>query len=171
MGILRTSSYTLENYLLDPTCWAAVFRLIFRRQGGAPDGWDQAKRVQGYIEAAYRSCLDLTAYNMVIKYVGDSYRELSRATAERDRKYQDHPDAFKEISPTAKLTAWGQMGCPEDLGARFHEHRAALEYRRRADWQKVVSGKYVLHVLQRPFSAAATRGPVWPFALPQPLPR
>lgn len=151
-GILRTPCYTLENYLLDPACWAAVFRLIFRRQGGAPGGWDQAELVQGHIEAAYRSCLDLAAHNMVIKYVWHSYRELGRATAERDRSYRDHPDAFKEISPAAKLTAWGQqMECPEDLGARFHEHRAALETAGVADWQKMVSGKYVLHVLQGRF--------------------
>jgi len=152
LGILRTSSYTLENYLLDPTCWAAVFRLIFRRHGGAPDGWDQAERVQEHIETACRSCLDLIAYNRVIKYVGDSYRELAQATAEGDREYLHHPDAFTKIGPVARLAAWGQqMGCLEDLGARFHEHRAALETAGVADWRKVVSGKYVLHVLQRRF--------------------
>ena len=151
-GILRTPCYTLENYLLDPACWAAVFRLIFRRQGGAPGGWDQAEPVKGHIEAAYRSCLDLAAHNTVIKYAWDSYRELARATTERDRSYRDHPDAFKEISPAAKLTAWGQqMGCPEDLGARFLVHRAALESAGVAGWQKVVSGKYVLHVLHGRF--------------------
>jgi hypothetical protein len=152
LGILRTASYTLENYLLDPTCWAAVFRLIFRRQGGAPDGWDQAELVQGHIEAAYRSCLDLAAHNRVIKYVWDSYRELAIAAAERDRSYRDHPDAFKEIHAAARLVALGaQIGCPEDLGARFAAVRATVERAGLAGWQQMVSGKYVLHVLQSRF--------------------
>jgi hypothetical protein len=152
LGILRTSYCTLENYLLDPACWAAVFRLIFRRQGGAPDGWDQAERVQEHIEAAYRSCLDLTAYNKVIQSVGERYRELAQATAESDREYQHHPDAFTKIGPAARLAAWGQkMGCPEDLGTRFHEYRTALETAGIADLQKLVSGKHVLHVLQGRF--------------------
>jgi hypothetical protein len=152
LGILRTQSYTLENYLLDAACWAAVFRLIFRRQGGAPDGWDQTERVQAHIEAAYRSCLDLTAYNRVIKTVGERYRELAQTTAEGDREYQHHPDAFRKIGPAARLATWGQkMGCPEDLGARFHEYRSALETASVADLQKMVSGKHVLQVLQGRF--------------------
>jgi len=152
LGILRTSCYTLENYLLDPVCWAAVFRLIFRRQGSAPNGWDQTERVQEHIEAAYRSCLDLAAYNRVIKTVGERYHELAQATADGDREYLHHPDAFTKIGPAARLAAWGQkMGCPEDLGARFHEYRAALETASPADLQKVVSGKHVLHVLQSRF--------------------
>lgn len=152
LGILRTSYYTLENYLLDPACWAAVFRLIFRRQGRAPDGWDQVEQVQRHVEAAYRSCVDLSAYNRVIKTVGERYPELTQAIAEGDREYLHHPDAFAKFGPAARLAAWGQrMGCPEDPGERFQEYRAALETARVADLQKVVSGKHVLRVLHSQF--------------------
>jgi hypothetical protein len=151
-GILRTPRYALENYLLDAECWAAVFGLIFRRKGGAPQGWDQPEAVQGQIEAAYRACLDLAAHNFVVKYGWVNYPELARQTPEQDRSYRDHPAAFRVVSPSDRLASWGlQMGCPEDLGARFRAQRATLETAGLGDWQKAVSGKYVLHVLQGRF--------------------
>jgi hypothetical protein len=152
LGILRTSSYTLENYLLDPACWAAVFRLIFRRQGGAPDGWDQPEQVQNHIETAFRACLDLAAYNQVIKYGAEYYAGAASATADRNRSYRHHPDTFKEMNPADALSAWGQqLGCSEDLGLLFAAKRAALEAAGLTGWQKVVSGKHVLHLLQSRF--------------------
>jgi hypothetical protein len=151
-GILRTPSYTLENYLLDPACWAEVFRFIFRRQMETPAGWDQAALVHGYIEAAYRSCLDLAAHNWVIKYGWDHYPAQATASSEHQRTYREHSDALAGIEVADKLRTWGlQMGCAEDFGALFEDKRLSLLAGGPDSWAKHISGKYVLRVFHRAF--------------------
>lgn len=59
---------------------------------------------------------------------------------------------MKQESPADALSAWGQqLGCSEDLGLLFTEKRAAMEAAELIGWQKMVSGKHVLHVLQSQF--------------------
>ena len=59
------------------------------------------------------------------------WEQLSRAGAKRPQnEIADYPITrmlCKESSPAARLAAWAQDGLSEDLGARFHESRAALE--------------------------------------------
>ncbi|MBX7232822.1 MAG: DUF4435 domain-containing protein [Caldilineales bacterium] len=150
LGIIRTPAYTLENYLLDPACWAAVFRFIFRRQNVAPDGWDQPEQARNHIEAAFRACLDLTAYNQVVKRCAEHYPESADVSSVRG--YHHHPDAFKGEDPARSLSQWGQeIGCSEDLGRLFAEKRAGLDSLGLAGWQQLVSGKHVLGLLHNRF--------------------
>lgn len=150
LGILRTPAYTLENYLLDPTCWAAVFHFIFRRQSGAPEGWDRPEQAQAYIAAACAACLDLTAYNQVIKYGTEQCPEFAHVAA--GRSYLHHPDALNRQDPAGMLSIWGQqIGCSEELGQLFRQKRASLDGVRLAEWKRVVSGKHILSVLHSQF--------------------
>ena len=151
-GILRTPRYTLENYLLDPTCWAAVFRHVFSRQRAVPDGWDQPEQVQRYIGDAFAACLDLAAHNMVIKLGCEQYPKEAATTREQDRVYRDHPNAFANLDPQTKLSAWGQqLGSSLDLGDVFRVKRQALQVADAATLHEQVSGKYVLKVLHGQF--------------------
>lgn len=151
-GILRTPYYTLENYLLEPECWAQVFAFIFRRQGGAPDGWDDPARMHNHIEQAYRDCLPLAAHNQVIQHGNRQYMQQAQQTPEPERIYREHPDAFAGIDPAAKLRAWGQqLGANEDLGDLFGERLQILEQADWLTWQFHVSGKQALRELHRRF--------------------
>ncbi len=152
LGIVRTPRYTLENYLLDPECWANVFAFIFRRQGSAPDGWDDPARVQHHIERAYRDCLVLTAHNRVIQFGNEHYGDRAIQTPETDRTYREHPNALANIDPADKLRAWGnQLGAAEDLGTMFEQTLRDLQAGDLATWQQHVSGKYVLQLLHQRF--------------------
>jgi hypothetical protein len=151
-GILRTPRYTLENYLLEPGCWARVFGFIFRRQGGAPQGWDDPAQVRNHIEQAYRDCLVLAAHNRVIKFGNERYLEQAARTPETERTYRDHPESLAGIDPAAKLRSWGQqIGAAEDLGDLFGQTLRALEQDSLSAWEQQVSGKYVLRELHRRF--------------------
>jgi hypothetical protein len=152
LGILRTPRYTLENYLLEPECWAEVFSIIFRRTGGAPDGWDDPAQVQIYIEQSYHNYLTLAAHDQVIAYGNHQYSEQAKQTSEDDRRYLKHPDQLEGKNPAEKLRAWGQqLNANEDLGDLFEEHLKALEEGDLLAWQCHVSGKHVLQELHRHF--------------------
>jgi hypothetical protein len=151
-GILRTPRYTLENYLLVPDCWAQVFAFIFRRQGGVPDGWDDPVRVQGYIEDAYRDCLDLAAYNFAIHFGNSMYPKGASKTPKAERTYRERPNALANIDPVATLNSWGKkLGFPEDLGKVFSGFLGELNRGGPPRWEKSVSGKYVLRALHQCF--------------------
>ena len=151
-GILRTSLYTLENYFLDPACWAQVFAFIFRRQGDAPDGWSDPAQVGGYIEQAYGDCLTLAAHNRVIQFGNQRYSTQATQTSENERAYREHPDALTGVDPAAKLHAWGQqLGAAEDLGERFEQALRDLQTVGLTEWEQQVSGKHVLKKLHRRF--------------------
>jgi hypothetical protein len=151
-GVLRTPRYTLENYLLEPGCWAQVFAFIFRRQHGAPDGWDAPDQVFSYVEQAYCDCLALAAHNQVIKSGNERYADRAVNTPVSERSYREHPDALSGIDPVAKLCTWGtQLGATEDLGELFNQALCVLRNGNLATWQEQVSGKYVLSVLHHRF--------------------
>ena len=152
-GILRTQRYTLENYLLDPNCWAGVFAFIFRRQQtGAPEGWDDPAQVQTCVEQAYQDCLVLAAHNWVIKFGNERYPDRASQTRESDRIYREHPEAFDKVDPVDKLRAWGQqLAAGEDFAQLYADKLAELNRGPLAEWQRQVSGKYVLSTLQRRF--------------------
>ena len=157
-GILRTPLYTLENYLLDPACWAAVFRLIFGRRPSVPERWGDPEGVAGYIRDACAACLPLAAHNWVIKWGNDNHSGRAAQTREQDRIYRKRPDAFRDIDPAEKLRAWGQqISSPEDLGDMYRQKLAQLQQTDFATWQAHVSGKYVLDVLHQQFPLANGR--------------
>lgn len=154
-GILRTPLYTLENYLLDAVCWAAVFRFIFRRKPTIPGHWGEPEGVTACITDAYAACLPLAAHNWVIKWGNDRCAVQAAQTREQDRIYREHSDALRDIDPAEKLRTWGQqLGSPEDLGNMYRQRLAELEQADFATWQAHVSGKYVLHALHQTFPRA-----------------
>lgn len=64
----------------------------------------------------------------------------------------EHPDVFTDVDPASKLRVWGQqLGANEDLGERFEQASDSLEQGDLADWEKQVSGKYVLRLLHQRF--------------------
>lgn len=149
-GILRTPRCTLENYLLEPECWAEVFKFVFRRHNGPPDAWDDINRVQAYIEQAYRACLALAAHNQVIQYGTRLYSTQASQTPEAERVYREHPDSL--VSPVEKLRKWGQtLGAREDFGRLYQSKLEDLERTGLAAWKRHVSGKMVLKELHRNF--------------------
>ena len=158
-GILRTPRYTLENYLLDPHCWASVFRFVFRRQIGSSQGWHDPLRVQGYVEQCYRDCLPLAAHNCVIKFGCEQYPDQAARTPETERAYREHPDALRAVDPIIKLRMWGQqLHATQDLGDLFAQTMTALEQAGTAAWQQQISGKYVLRELHRRFPRLPSAG-------------
>ncbi len=152
-GILRTPLYTLENYLLDPNCWAQVFTLIFRpHPGGVPDGWGDPVRVQAYIEQAYRDCLVLAAHNWVIKFGHEHYFNQATQTRQSDREYRENLEAFGNVDPADKLGRWGQqLAANEDFTQLYTQKLQMLNQANLDEWEKQVSGKYVLHQLHQQF--------------------
>lgn len=156
-GILCTPRYTLENYLLDPKCWAAVMQIIFDRDPVAAKGWNDEAQVCTFINDAYRNCLGLAAHNWVVKLIAAKY--LAQAT-QQPREYLKHPRALAAaVALLASLCAWGkQLGVTEDLNAVYAEKLAELEQMEFAAWEKQVSGKYVLHALYQQFPLPAGSG-------------
>ena len=141
---------TKANYLLEPEGWAKVMALIFRR--GAPDGWDDATRVQQYIEQCYRDCLPLTAYNRVVKFGCTNYEEQALLTPKAQRVYKTHLKALQSIDPLSKLREWGtKLDAKEDFGELFEQHLDRLSKSSFEIWQQEVSGKYVFAHLHLKF--------------------
>jgi hypothetical protein len=150
-GVVRTPLYTIENYLLDPNCWAKVFDFIFRRSGRAPDGWDEPLQVWNYIEQVYSECLPLAAHNWVVKFCGEKYQDKILIGG-KQFKYLESPMALSGRNAEIVLLEWGRhLGIAENLGDLFTQKLGELRASDFAGWQKQVSGKYVLRELHRRF--------------------
>jgi hypothetical protein len=144
-GILRTPRYTLENHLLDPACWATVFKRIFIRNPTAARGWDDEQRVTNFISDAYRDCLALTAHNWVVGEITVKY--ASPTTPSRD--YLTNHRAVKDKEAVLQsLANWGaSIGASEDLRQLFDAKLAQLGLSKMETLSRRVSGKYVLERL------------------------
>ncbi len=139
-GILRTPRYTIENYLLEPECWAQVLKLAFSRQGQAPDGWNGTTMVANHIQFAYHECLPIAAHNRVVQFAQEHYN-----CSASSRVYLMHPAAAMAQDLSLELREWGRTLAAEvDFGALFDDRRRELETDDLALWQKHVSGKAVL---------------------------
>lgn len=141
-GILRTPRYTMENYLLDPVCWAAVFKRIFIRNPTAAQGWDDEQRVTNFISDAYRDCLALAAHNWVVGEITAKYP--SPATPSRD--YLTNHTAVEDLEAVLQsLVNWGEsVGASEDLHKLFDDKLSQLKNATIETLSQQVSGKYVL---------------------------
>jgi len=143
-GILRTPRYTLENYLLDPACWATVFKRIFRRNPADARGWDDQQRVTNFISDAYRDCMELAAHNWVVGTITAKYASLT--TPSRD--YLTNHRAVKDKQAVLQsLVNWGaNIGASEDLSQLFNAKLCQMILVRERLSQQI-SGKYVLERL------------------------
>ena len=158
-GILRTSRYTLENYLLEPGCWTEVFAFIFSREESVPQQWDNPIQVQQYIMQAFRACLIIAAYNWMIHYCNRHFGENIRATIGGERKYFTHPNALASQDPIQLLGDWEQQcAFPAKLIDLYTQKLTEFESMQILDWHKHISGKYVLRVFHQMFPLRPTRG-------------
>ncbi|GEM_PF-1187306 len=144
-GILRTPRYTLENYLLDPACWATVFKRIFRRNPVAARGWDDEQQVAGFIRTAYHDCLTLAAHNWIIGLLAAKYASPAKPSREYLSNYRAMKDQEGVLS---SLANWGVgIGASEDLRQMFDGKLTQLKIASVETLAQQVSGKYVLERL------------------------
>ncbi len=150
LGILRTPRYTLENYLLDPACWAATFQLIFPRNLAAAQGWNQTEFVAQQIKAAYQACCGLAAHNWVVSSITPHYESQPHF---QSRNFLQHFKAYSGDGAVSEaLLNWqNQLGASEDLPALFQTRLAFLLSQSQEVQATQVSGKYVLKYLHDRF--------------------
>jgi hypothetical protein len=144
-GILRTPRYTLENYMLDSSCWATVFKRIFTRNPAAARGWDDEQQVTNFISDAYRDCLALAAHNWVVGAITAKYSSPTT----QSRKYLTNHEAVKDLEAVLQsLVNWGvNIGASEDLYKLFGDKLSQLKNVTIETLSQQVSGKYVLERL------------------------
>jgi hypothetical protein len=140
-GVLRLPRYTLENYLLAPACWHAVFEFMFRGEDAPPTEWGSLEAVAAQIEQAYRNCIPVAAHNRVVNFALQS----GPVGAER-REYVTHVAALGDRDPRTELSDWGKrIGATTELGELFDELVRDLDSATLSDLQKQVSGKVVFN--------------------------
>jgi hypothetical protein len=160
-GIRRTSHYTLENYLLEPDCWAEVFKFVFSDEESVPQQWDNQAQVQQHIMLAFRECWEIAAYNWVVHHCYHQFGEVIRSTKGGERKYYDHPNALANQNPIQLLEIWEQQcGFPTKLKGLYTQKLAEFEKMQISDWHKHISGKYVLKVFHNMFPRRSGRGQI-----------
>lgn len=139
-GILRTTLFTLENYLLDPDGWLKVVLQLKRNQ--PPPGWQSVVEIKARIDDAYRVCLPLAARNFII------HEECAREPTD-GLTYRVHPQALRNMAPETELASWEsrrQSSPPIKLADAYKTRLSGLTSMTAADWQKTVTGKAVLRV-------------------------
>lgn len=142
-GIFRTSYFTIENYLLDGSGWLRVVQLL--RRGVCPAGWSSPEEVQSQIDAAYRKCMPLAAFNYTVR------REYDRLP--RDGiAYKEHPDAVQQ--PELRLDDWASTtgrSPPQPLSQVYNAQLQRLQASDPAEWPVWISGKAALKVFLQGF--------------------
>ena len=154
LGILRTPRYTLENYLLDPECWAATFQLIFRNPA-ALQGWEQPEFVTRQINDAYQACCGIAAHNWVVHTITPHYESLPSF---QSRNFLKHFKAYTDDhSIGTALQSWqSQLNASEDLREMFHTRLTFLRGQDAAFHEMQVSGWHVLRYLHDKFPHGKT---------------
>lgn len=144
-GIVRTPWYTLENYLLSPSCWHNTITDACR--GRAPREWATEDAVAARIADAYRALLPVAAYNAMI-------HDISVAHPERAPGYLSHPRALTATA-VGRLRQWGNdVGVEEDLGNAYRHKLDQFQNLPADQWPELVSGKLMLEELHRSFPTA-----------------
>ncbi len=147
-GILRTSRFTLENYLLDPNCWAQLFRSIYiTSPAGAPDGWGDADTVRARIDAAMTSaqCKAASAFNFVVWRVSEQVPVLKLS----DLRYIEH---INEANDRGRLEQKLQDIVRDNVNSAdlleiYAQRLQALDSMTPVQLHEVVSGKHILQKL------------------------
>lgn len=147
-GILHTRLYTLENYLLDPDCWAAYFRQYTAKH--SIPGWNNRAEIALTITELYRECLPLSAYNWTLRQARDTDYTAFKSLPETLRVYKEHPQALINLGNVASTLRHiqVQMRISLALDDLYQERLTALQSWSLSEWEEVVSGKYVLNLLR-----------------------
>jgi hypothetical protein len=175
-GILRTSKYTLENYLLNAECWFEYVQPHTLRV--SKPGWNSLDEARATTEEFYRECLPLSAYNWVLRQARKRDYAGYKTLRDTDKEYKKHPYAIANIEDTLThlRSIQAQLNIPDDLGQMYTERLTNLEQMSLADLEQVVSGKYVITLLRErfPLRLSGRLGttywePIFPFAPIHPL--
>jgi len=160
-GILRTSKYTLENYLLDPDCWYRYVRPLTLRT--PKPGWNTPVEVRATIEGLYQECLPLSAYNWTLRQAQHLDKAAFLGLRDADKEYKEHPKALENLRDVSAYlrSLQEQLGIADDLGQTYTDRLSYLQTLALADLEKLVSGKYVLKLLQERFPLRLSGNQAW----------
>ncbi len=160
LGICLTPKYTLENYLLDPKCWLSLVRPYNQRT--PKPGWNNLAEAKTTLTELYQQCLPLSAYNWILKKARGLNRVAFTALPEKDRIYKEHPKALANLDVPAHLrNLQAQMSLANDLSQMYSDQLAVLQSMPFPGWEEVVSGKYVLKLLQENFPLKLSGQKAW----------
>lgn len=150
-GILRTSRYTLENYLLDPDCWEAVVRPKLQR--GPVDGWKSRTEIEATLQSYFSECLPLSAFNWVLRTMRVQTPALFAQLSTTDQRYREHPSALPTVE--AASDHWrriqAMLGVRDDFADLYDQRLNELRQMSPEQLAQVVSGKYVIARLRESF--------------------
>lgn len=149
-GILRTTHYTLENYLLKPECW---FNYVQSHTLRAPQpGWITLTEAQATLLELYRQCLPLSAYNWTLRQARRLNEVAFRLLPAKDQQYREHPKSLADIDVLAKLAKiQTDLGLVDNLPLLYQTRLAQLQAMATDEWPQFISGKYVLKMLRDTF--------------------
>ncbi|HHW86154.1 MAG TPA: DUF4435 domain-containing protein [Chloroflexi bacterium] len=150
-GILRTSKYTLENYLLNPDCWEAVVRPKLQRDPVA--GWMSRTEIEATLKSYYMECLQLSAFNWVLRTIRVQMPNLFVQLPLAEQRYREHHDSLRHVGDV--YTHWQRVqtsiGATDDLADLYQQRLTALQRMSTEQLAEVVSGKYVFNLLRNNF--------------------
>lgn len=150
-GILRTSRYTIENYLLDADCWAKV--VLPKLQRNPVDGWNSSAEIEATLQSFYRECLPLSAFNWMLRTIRAQTPDLFARIPPTNQRYRERPDALPEFD--AVLDYWHRIqltiGAQDDLPALYRQRLEQLQQMTPDQFAQVVSGKYIFALIRQRF--------------------
>ncbi|MRG97313.1 hypothetical protein [Polyangium spumosum] len=154
----RLRRYDLESYLLEPEGWLAVLqRVLWRREGVLPTGWDTAEAVAERIHGFYREALPVAAHNWTTRRLAESHGAKPGFAG---RSYLSSIQAVATVNVEETLVTWGRSFGAEDAAREAYRERLAFLQARADDLdelQRQVSGKLVFQELHRSIPCARKR--------------
>lgn len=160
-GVLRTLRATLENYLLDPTCWFRYLQPHTLRV--SKPGWGSVEEVQATVLGLYRECAPLAAFNWTLRRARLLNPPAFQTLRRSDQEYKEHPNALARLEdvPTYLRGLLPQANLGVDLGQMYQDRLAVMADMEPADLEQVVSGKYVLRLLSERFPLRLSGRQAW----------
>lgn len=160
-GVLRTRKYTLENYLLDPRCWFDLVQPFTRRE--PKPGWETKTKAQDTIEALYRECIPVSAYNWTLRQTRDLDYAAFTYLPDNEKAYARHPKTLENWDdvPARLRNIQARMGLQDDLGSLYTNRLTTLQTLSLADLEQVVTGKAVLTLLRERFPLRLSGSRAW----------
>ncbi|WP_437300090.1 hypothetical protein [Sorangium sp. So ce426] len=154
----RLSRYDLESYLLDPEGWLSVLRrVLWRREGRVPEGWDTVDAVADRIRGFYREALPIGAHNWTVRHVADVHGAQPSFVG---RSYLTAVQALATVNAEDGLATWASAFGAQDTAHEVYRERLAFLRAREDDLdelRKHVSGKLVFQEIHRTIPCARKR--------------
>lgn len=158
-GVVHTAKYTLENYLLDAECWFNTVHPFTLRQ--AKPGWNTLAETQTTVAELYRQCLSLSAYNWALRQARTANPAAFATLPEREREYREHPKGLPADAVATLRALQTCLGLADDLGQAYLDRLTWLQRQPFAEWEQLVSGKYVLKLLHETFPLRLSGQQAW----------